>query len=202
MPVIAAFIELWERDLGEAKRRRTSMAALSGDQRLLRSAAHHLLTDFLIPNQFRGACHYVSFGLHHYLVATHGIVVPVQSGWARSPDIAWAMHSWLELGGRKTDLAIHFPNPPVLSGDLLIDGDLIARGQTSFAYSLDPDDSVPTVIEKSADEVSRGRRIAERERFQGLAEGGDLDAIKDYLSGAPDIYAALCQSWARFNPPG
>ena len=79
------------------------------------------------------ACHYTTFGLHHYLAARRGLIVPVQVGYVRSDDVAWATHSWLQADGRKTDLAIHYPNPPAPSGDLLIDGEVVARGASAGA---------------------------------------------------------------------
>lgn len=188
--------------MGDAKRRREQSAAvaatLTPEQRLLRKAARHLLDDFLRPSGLGGACHYTAFALHHHLAVSHGLLVPVQAGWVRSEGIAWAMHSWLDVDGRKTDLAIHFPNPPVAPGDLLIDGELVARGQTAALYTLDPDDGVPTVIEASADAASQRRRIGERDLFKGLADSGDLSAIEAYLAGDRQLHAKLQGTWSRF----
>lgn len=189
--------------MGEAKRRRLKAAEdaqLPTERLLLRGAAKHLHDRFVAPNQLPGACHYTAFGLHHYLATQHGVVVPVQVGFVRSDDVAWATHSWLEQDGRKTDIAIHYPNPPVRPGPLLIDGELIARGHTACFYTLVPDDDVPTAIELSVGTAAGQRRAREHRYFVDLAAAGDLPAIERYLSEAPHgLYDSLLAVWAQFN---
>ncbi len=128
--------------MGDAKKRRIAspLAArpVTPDELLLRRAAEHLWRDWVSPHPLLGACHYITFALHHHLAAAHDVIVPVRAGWVRFDGGAWSKHSWLETDGRKTDVAIHYPNPPAPSGDLLIDGQRKARGKATALYSLAP----------------------------------------------------------------
>ena len=191
--------------MGDAKRRREREAAealtLSPERRLLRRAANVLHDGFIAPNRLAGACHYTAFGLHHYLATQHGLTVPVHVGFVRYDDVAWATHSWLELEGRKTDLAIHYPNAPALPGPMLIDGEVVARGQTVCFYALIPDDGAPTAIAMSTGSVAGERRAREHQYFTDLARQSDLAAIEQYLAGDPSsLYDKLQAVWVGFIP--
>lgn len=189
--------------MGEAKSRRQALAmrdvaeqSLSLDRRRLRAAARHLHAVYVRPLRRVGGCYYFSLALHEHLASAYGLIVPVQVGFVRPDGFAWASHAWLEAEERITDIAIHYPNPPVPAGDLLVDGALEARGSASMLYTLEPNDGVATVIESSIAPQDRARRIAEHARVQALA-GGTLDDIRAYLAGAPgETHADLLKCWS------
>ncbi len=98
--------------MGQAKNRRQNTSQARQDVRLstlFGAAALHLHDAFVLTGRLRGACHYTTFALRHFLATQYQLEVAVQVGHARTDDSAWACHSWIAHEDRLTDLALHYP---------------------------------------------------------------------------------------------
>lgn len=169
------------------------MAASAADGTVARVAAH-MVEAFLRPNGLHGACYYSALALRHRLSAVYGLEVDCVAGFVRLRDTAWASHAWIEHGGRRTDVSLHFPNPPLPPGPLVIAGRTVRNG-VPYEYSLSPQDG--TVL-LDVPGPQQARRRAEHAMFLELASG-PLDAVNGYLSLAPNnLYAHLQKAWASF----
>ena len=175
--------------MGEAKRRKTVPAPVGADleQEIVRRVAKRLLTRVAEPLGWCGACYYEAFLLQHVLRERHSLESQVAAGWIFDPvQQAWTSHAWHLFGGRRTDLALHYPLHPHVTprGHLVVLDEIQRRGDHDYRYALVPPAGEPTIIDRTIDPAERRRREAEHARALALAQGTPED-VRAYLAGAP-----------------
>lgn len=186
--------------MGEANRRRDFRIGATVDptkaQAIIQRVSEQILSDFILPNNFRGSCYYTSLALKYGLREYYNVDVESILGFVRYDGIAWASHMWVEYAQQKTDLAIGFPLPPVLPGPVLINGTAVQPGEVNILYSRDiPTDGMPVALQQNDGQQSR--RQAEHAKMKHLSLAGQHQLL-GYLQAAPNgmwsILSAILQA--------
>lgn len=174
--------------MGEANRRRAFRIGAAVNpmnaQATIQRVSEKILSDFIIPNNFRGSCYYTALALKYGLREYYNVDVESILGFVRYDGIAWASHMWVEYAQQKTDLAIGFPLSPVLPGPVLINGTVVQPGKVNILYSRDiPTDGELVTLQQNDGQQSR--RQAEHSKMEHLSSAGQHQLL-GYLQGAPN----------------
>lgn len=110
------------------------------------------LLDFVLQQQFRGACH-ATTGILHVLLRSQGVNGRLVTGESQH-DRRVFNHSWLEIDGLVYDVAIALPLDPQLDGHpVFASNDLVTLDKPfwnyGFSSGLADDDGVAVVKQQS-----------------------------------------------------
>lgn len=177
--------------MGEASRRKRAnaqwLAALDPQERIVAETAIKLMRGF--PDD--GACYRKAFFMRQFLQSRHAIDATAVVGFVNDgTDKIYASHAWLELGGKKVDIALAWPMQPDLQprGQVLILDYVYAPGWAGYSYHRDrPPEGVAQIMQLMNDPQSRAFVSAQEELHLTMRATSKSDAlIAAYLRNAPD----------------
>lgn len=178
--------------MGQAKNRGAELVkwldALNAEGRTVYDVALRTYERF-VKVRGAGMCYRMTFFLTAYLAEHHGIRVEPVVGYVNDgTDDLMISHAWLELGGKKTDIAVAISEPPNIPGPLLIMDRALTRGRATYTYHRERS----AQGELRAKEFLRDPRArnliihkeVEHARMTSITK--DASAILPYLDAAPD----------------
>lgn len=180
--------------MGEAKKKmaaaREWRESLSPDEIVVADAATKLFSAFVQPFQAMGMCYRLTFFLAEYLQDHHGISVVPMVGYINDGEgDIMASHAWIELGGKKVDLALAFTEHPEaqLVGEVLI-LDRVTRPGVRYTYHRERSPEALRAIMRLRSDV-KFETLAdhkEQEHLTMKARAQNPDLRRAYLDDAPD----------------
>jgi hypothetical protein len=146
-------------------------------------------------------CYLLAFFLHELFEEKYGIKVDLIVGWMNDGEWAGvASHAWLEMGGKKVDIALGRTDRPhdQPPGDVVILDRVIRPGIARYTYYREPPGEALTWI---SDSIARGELPAwvveekNREHAQMLHLSKTREGVQTYLRECPSdrSYPALAR---------
>lgn len=131
-----------------------------------------------------GACYHLTFFLNEYLKQEKGIDTQAVVGWVNDgTDDIMCSHAWLEINGKKTDIAIARPqyeeNP---EGALLILDRIIQPGKRKYTYHTERSHAAMRALDRIPYQAVQ---FAEIQHNEMVSISKDEKGRRRYLSEVP-----------------
>ena len=148
-----------------------------------------------------GGCYLLAFFLYQYLKLEKGIETTAVVGWVNDGTTPLMIsHAWIELGGKKTDIALtHTEHPDAqLSGELILLDHTIRSGKAKYTYHRErsKESMVELLKLRGVAPVVVAHKEEEHLQMEAISKSDLL--IQTYLNAAPPDrnYKALTQMLA------
>jgi len=166
---------------------RTWLLSLSSDERQVVEVASRIHQKLVMEGGMWGGCYHLSFFLKRYLKKQRNIEVDVIVGWVG--EDSWqgvASHAWVELGGRKVDMALSRTEDPqtLPTGSFILLDRVLLQGMADYRYYREiPEHAKEALIQLAlAPGTAATSRLARQRHRQMLAMVDDETAIDQYLA--------------------